>query len=337
VTARVEEALADGTVSFAEMQAAQSDVKLNDAAVLVPGIVDALRLAQTPGASPALAALGADARVREAVARLAAWDFSTPTGIPEGYDASDVDGVRAAPTQAEVDASVATTIYSLWRGQALAAIVDGPLTAAGLGGGLLPVPEKAMTALRRLVGSSGAGASGFVFFAGPDQGAQRVLGAVRSALDLAASPAFAPAFGGSTSLADYRWGKLHRITFAHPLGPAFSLPPAGGLADLGPGLPGVATDGGFAVLDASSHNPRAATVNGFRFASGPARRFVAEARRSHPDAVQVTPGGASGNPAGPFFGNQLPLWLTNDYHAATVQVGEIERDASSREEFRPAR
>ena len=51
----------------------------------------------------------------------------------------------------------------------------------------------------------------------------------------------------------------------------------------------------------------------------------------------MTPGGASGNPFGPFFGNQLPLWLTNDYHPATVQVGEIERDASSREEFRPAR
>ena len=336
VIARVEEALADGRVTFAEMQSAQADVQLNDAEVLVPKIVAALQLAQTPGASPALAGLGADARVREAVARLAAWGFSTPTGIPEGYDESDVDGVRAAPSQAEIDASVATTIYSLWRGQALASIVDGPLTAAGLGA-FTPFPEKAMTALRRLVGSNGVGVSGFVFFAGPDQGAQRVLGAVKAALDLAASPAFAPAFGGSTNLADYRWGKLHRITFAHTLGPAFSLPPAGGLADLGPGLPGVATDGGFAVLDASSHNPRAATLNGFRFSGGPARRFVAETRRSHPNAVQVTPGGASGNPFGPFFGNQLPLWLTNDYHQATVQVGEIERDASSREEFRPAR
>ena len=50
-----------------------------------------------------------------------------------------------------------------------------------------------------------------------------------------------------------------------------------------PGLPGVATDGGFAVVDASSHNPRAASLNGFRFASGPARRFVAETQRSHPE------------------------------------------------------
>jgi hypothetical protein len=55
------------------------------------------------------------------------WQFSTPTGIAEGYDASDPSGFRPPPTQAEIDASVATTIYSLWRSRALAAIVDGPL------------------------------------------------------------------------------------------------------------------------------------------------------------------------------------------------------------------
>ena len=96
VTKRIQAALADGSVSFAEMQSAQADVKLNDAEVLVPAIVTALHLAQTPGASSALAALGADPKVQEAVARLRAWDFSTPTGIPEGYDEADVAGVRAA-------------------------------------------------------------------------------------------------------------------------------------------------------------------------------------------------------------------------------------------------
>ena len=336
ITSRIGDALADGSVSFAEMQSIQADVKLNDASVLVPSIVGALQAAQTPGAPAALAALGADPKVQEAVARLAAWDFSTPTGIAEGYDAVDVDGARGAPSAAEIDASVAATIYSLWRGQALAAIVDGPLAAAGLGG-FTPSNNQAMTALRRLLASNGTGVSGFPFFAGPVDRSLRVLGAVKNALNLAASPAFAPAFGGSTTLADYRWGRLHRITFSHPLGPAFSLPPGGGLADLGAGLPGVATDGGFSVVDASSHSPRAASLNGFRFGSGPARRFVAETQRSHPNAVQVTPGGASGNPFGSFFGNQIGLWLTDDYHRATVQVGEIESDAVSREEFRPAR
>jgi penicillin amidase len=57
-----------------------------------------------------------------------------------------------------------------------------------------------------------------VFFAGPVGRDIAVLGALKSALDLTTSPAFAPAFGGSTNLGDYRWGKLHRIVFEHPLG-----------------------------------------------------------------------------------------------------------------------
>ncbi len=336
VTKRLEEALSTGDreLSFEEMQSIQADVKLNDAEVLVPYIVAALKAAQTPGAPPALAALGADPRVQEAVARLSKWDFSTPTGIVEGYDASDRKGVRLTPKQRELDASVAATIYSLWRGQALAGIVDAPLIARGLGS-VLPGGDQAMTALRHLLATGGVGASGIVFFAGPVGRDVALLGTLRAAVELAASPGFAPAFGGSTSLADYRWGKLHRITFAHPLGGPFSLPPGAGFTDLGPGLPGVATDGGFSVVDASSHSPRASTLNGFRFGSGPARRFVAEAKRSHPKAVQVIPGGQSGNPAGPWFGNQLGLWLTNDYHGATTRRGDI--DVSLRQNFVPGK
>lgn len=302
-----------GRVSFNEMKSIQADVKLNDAEVLVPYIEDALAAAKAPGAPAPLAALGSDPQVDEAVTRLSGWDYSTPTGIAEGYDAGDVDGVRSPPTQAEASASVAATIYALWRSRALAQLVDAPLVARGLGS-YLPGGDQAMSALRNLLEGNGTGASGIVFFANPAARDTAILQAVRNGLDLAASPGFAPAFGGSTTLGDYRWGKLHRITFAHPLGGPFSLPTGGGFTDLGPGLPGVATDGGFGVVDASSHNPRAASVNGFRFGSGPARRFVAEAQRGFPKAVQVIPGGESGNPSGPWFGNQLGLWLTNDYH-----------------------
>jgi penicillin amidase len=278
-------------------------------------------------------ALGADPAVQEAVARLEAWDFSTPTGIAAGYDASDVDGVRSPPSQAEIDASVAATIYSLWRGQALSRFVDAPMAAVGLGG-VLPGGAEAMTALRRLIADPDGGASG-IFVASATERDTLVLAALKDALALAAGPAFAPAFGGSADQNEYRWGKLHRITFAHTLGGLFSIPPGAGFADVGTELPGVATDGGFDVVDASSHNPRASTLNGFRFSSGPARRFVAEADRSHPTAVQVIPGGESGNPFGPWFGNQLGLWLTDDYHQATLQIGEIERDTTVSERFAP--
>lgn len=307
VTARLQEVLADGAVSFAEMESIQSDVKLNDAAVLVPYIVRALQAAQTPGAPAPLAALGAEARVQEAVARLDAWDFSTPTGLPEGYDASDTDGGLSPPTQAEIDASVAATIYSLWRGQALRLIVDVPLTARGLGA-FLPSGDQAMTALRRLLAGNGTGASGIVFFAGPVGRDTAILQALRTALDLAAGDAFAPAFGRSTRLADYHWGKLHRIVLRHLLGGPFSIPPGAGFGDVGPGLAGIATDGGFSVVDASSH----------------------------PRAVQVIPGGEGGNSLNAFFGNQLGRWLTNDYHAATTRAGDVEREATGRQIFVPA-
>ncbi len=264
-------------------------------------------------------------------ARLEAWDFSTPTGIAAGYDAADVNGVTSPPSQAEIAASVAATIYSLWRGQALALFVDSPMMAVGLEG-FLPGGDQAMTALRRLLADPNGGASG-IFVSSATARDALVLTALKNGLALAASPAFAPAFGGSTDQDDYPWGKLHRITFAG----IFPIPPGAGFADVGPGLPGVATDGGFSAVDASSHNPRAGTLNGFRFGSGPARRFVAQTDRSHPTAVQVTPGGASSNPLGPWFGNQLGLWLTDDYHNATIQVGEIEGDALIREEFVPTK
>jgi acyl-homoserine lactone acylase PvdQ len=44
--------------------------------------------------------------------------------------------------------------------------------------------------------------------------------------------------------------------------------------------------------------------------------------------VQVIPGGESGNPSGHWFGNQLGLWLTDEYHEATVDEGDIRGNAN---------
>jgi penicillin G amidase len=332
---RIEAALGDGSVSFSEMQSIQADVKLNDARVLVPHITAALEAAQDPAAPPALAGLGADPKIQEAVGRLGAWDFSTPTGIPQGYDESDSPDALGTPTQAEIDASIAATIFSLWRGRALAQIVDAPLIARGLGG-FLPSGDQAMVALRRLLAGPGTGASGIVFLADDAARHTAVLQALANALNLAASAGFSAAFGGSTNLADYRWGLLHRKVFSHPLGGPFSIPPGAGFSNVGAGLSGVATDGGFSVVDASSHNPRASGLNAFMFGGGPARRFVSEARPSRPNAVQVIPGGESGNPSGPWFGNQLRLWLTDDYHGVSTARGEVLRDAAQQQLFVPS-
>ena len=61
-------------------------------------------------AEPALAALAANPAVAEAVQRLDNWDCTSPTGIREGYDASDSSSQLAEPPPAEIEASVAATL-----------------------------------------------------------------------------------------------------------------------------------------------------------------------------------------------------------------------------------
>jgi penicillin amidase len=315
-----------GRITRSGMARIQSDTELVDAQILKPFIANAYRNATAPRAEPPLAQLAATAGVAEAVHRLGRWDTSTPTGIREGYDASDIAGRRRSPGAREIADSVAATIYALWRSEILKRTIVATLRRVGLRDDV-PPDEGMLVALRRLLdtfaATRGVGASGLSFFDAPGvtlaPEAERdviILDSLRGALALAASPAFARAFAGSRDQSDYRWGRLHRITFASPLGGPFSIPPGAGFTNLAPGLPGLATDGGYETVDAASHDPRAHTPSGFVFRGGPSRRFVGEARSHGISATEAIAGGESGEPAGRWFGNQLGLWLTNEAHPA---------------------
>ncbi len=134
-----------------------------------------------------------------------------------------------------------------------------------------------------------------------------------------ASEGFSAAFAGSTNQGDYRWGKLHRIVFDHPLGAPFSMPgPNGyGFGDLSAELKGFARPGGFESVDAASHDARGSTVNSFMFGSGPARRFVGEMFPTI-SASEIIPGGQSGVLGNPLYVGQLGRWLTNQYHPLPI-------------------
>lgn len=329
VTEMIREKLAgNGKISFEDMKQMQADVVLIDAKYFVPHILAALDNAKATGAHPVLAQFGAHPAVNAAVSRLASWNFSTPTGIPEGYDAADVNGQLSAPTAEEIDASVAATLYSVWRGQILKNTIDIVLAQ-----GPLPSPDGALalTALKNLFDNfperGGRGASGINFFNVPgvdDAAARRDILVLKSLADtftLLSSDAFAPAFGKSTNPDDYRWGKLHRIVFDHRLGGPFNVPPAGGaFPPTLPGLSGIAVDGGFGVVDASAHNPRAATLNGFMFGGGPNRRYAGESGGGTFRSESVLPGGTSGIIGSPRYINILPLWLTNDTYQHTLEA-----------------
>lgn len=339
ITQRIRQVLGAGKMNFEEMQAIQADVTMLDARVLVPAIAAAFASARREGAPAPLAALGADPAVADAVERLAAWDGSTPTGVLEGFDAFFVRPPLSPPTEDEIGRSVAATIYAVWRGQFIRNVIDARLTPLGL-----PVPpsQQAMTAIRHLLDAfperHGVGASGIDFFAVPGVSASPedrrdlvVLQSLSGALSLLSGPSFAPAFGGSTNPDDWRWGKLHRIVFAHVLDGPFSIPPAFGQfpAPLA-ALPGIPRDGGFEVPNASSHSPRADAWDRFMFGSGPSNRLVVELSRGPAKrAESVWPGGTSAIPTSPFYLNLLPLWLRDETVPLHFRAAEIGKDASS--------
>lgn len=319
----------EAKITVADIQKTQANAQLLDAELMVPHLINALNRAQVSNYR-SLQEAYADTRIREAVARMSNWDFSSPTGIREGFDPGDNPAAMVEPGQAEIDASVAATIFSVWRGQVIRNTIDATLTRIGLGAAL-PGSTESYVALKNLLDNfptrHGVGASNVNFFlrsgapSAEDARDAILLVALGDALNLLASNEFAPAFANSSNQNDYRWGKLHRIVFDHPLGGPFNIPGPGlyGLTNLAPNLPGVARQGGYEAVDASSHSTRANTLNGFMFGSGPARRFVGE-MTTPIVAAQAYPGGQSGVLGNPLYISQLPLWLVNAYKPLPIDV-----------------
>ncbi len=319
---------AGGNITTADMKALQANNQLMDAELVLPYLLSAYDRAQTSGAWSQLAALGGDPRIVEAIGRLRQWDYSTPTGIQQGYDAGDNPLALPAPSQMQIDASVAASIYAAWRSTSIRNTIDKTLTNVGLGS-YKPGSRDAQAGFKfqldNYAALGGKGASGLTFFAAtgaPDAAAARdyvLLKSLADGLEMLASDGFAAAFSGSTNQNDYRWGKLHRIVFDQPLGAPFSIPgPNGyGFSDLSAELKGLARPGGFESVDAASHDARGSTVNSFMFGSGPARRFVGEMFPTI-SASEIIPGGQSGVLGSPLYVSQLGRWLTNQYHPLPI-------------------
>ncbi|MDJ0778785.1 MAG: penicillin acylase family protein [Gammaproteobacteria bacterium] len=347
-----------GKISFADMRKLQADIVLSDARIFTPYIFDAWDNANAAGAHPVLASFTLDPRIAEAVERLRHWDFRTPTGIPEGYDAKRDENDAAS--------SVATTIYSTWRGKMVANTIDATLDGISAVAGIdLPKPgdrEELLTALKHLLDcvdalggvdacENGVSESGLNFFNVPgfaieDPAARRdivILASLAEALNLLADEPFAPAFANSTDQDDYRWGRLHRIVIKHALGDVdgrFNFPPAFGLfppplADLA----GIPTDGAFETVDVgsplSATNVRVRDSDSFMFDSGATGRLVAWLGWFKVRAVSSLPGGESGVPFSPFYVNLLDPYLRNETYPLLTSPRAISAQAYSTDNYRP--
>jgi penicillin G amidase len=345
VDRELQDLIASGPVTVENMKALQANNQMFDAELVVPHLLGAFENAAEEDAWPGLAQFALHPGIQEAISRLAEWDFSTPTGLTEGFDPGGDPMGGTELTAEEVAHSVAATIYSVWRGQAIGNTIDATLSAIGLEDHL-PGSRDAFRAFHNLLDSfperGGVGASGVPFFnveGAPDMATARdtvLLASLAGTLDLLASDEFALAFGNSTDQNDYRWGRLHRIVFRHPLNTApFNVPGAGGLSNVDEGLPGVARAGGFEVVDASGHSSRAASVNGFMYSAGAARRTVAEMTPGTPNVHEIIPGGRSGVFVSPFYTNQLRLWLVNDYLPLGFGEGDAQAGAIDVQSFTP--
>ena len=323
ITAMVRAAIAKGRITTADVVKMQADVTALDAQFFTPVITNALDRARR-SSTPELAALGRDPRIVEAVGRLAQWNFTYPTGIPEGYDSSDVDGKLSKPSQQEIDNSAAATIYALWRSRFAVNVIDRhvPQTSPPLPTDTLDLLGS-VKAIRQLLVDfdtrRGVGRSGIDFFAVPgitDAADRRdflVLRSVGDALTLAAGDTFKAAFNNSTNQRDYRWGKLHRITIPSVLGAPFTIPsPGNRFTSPLPGLPGIPVDGGVNMPDTAGHIVRADTPEEFTSTSVPHRRFVAQATSGGWRSVSSQYTGTSEDLGSRFEQNLLFGWLTND-------------------------
>ena len=336
ITELIREALASGRkLSFEDLKRFQGDVLQVEGRRLTPYILQAYEAAWKADAPESLARLAQDPRIREAIDFLRGWSYNTPTGIAEGFDYEDVAGALAPPTEEEIDDSIATTIFNLWMSQFVRKTIDAALDSISPE---LPKPptQFAVKAVLNLLDGfalgKGFGKSGLSFFLTPEVGLTPeqsrdllILESLKEALDLLAGEPFAPAFNRSTDLEDYRWGKLHRVAFPHILPPFTALP-----------VP-TPTDGSRGTVDVAGFAVRADEPEEFIFSHGPSRRYVAEVRPDGIRAFNVIPGGESGVPGTDHFGDQLPLWLANDYHPVFFSQHEVQGNATSWQDFYPLR
>jgi penicillin amidase len=284
----------------------QANVDLLDAELVLPTVMGIMSQVPVPAGTPMAQALDV----------LSTWDYSTHTGISEGWDAGDDPLMTSEPDETEMRNAAAATVWAMWRSMLVQNTINATLTAYGLGD-YLPPSSLAYDAfkhhLENYPTAGGVGASGINFFSAGL--AETVAGSLQMALDALASDEFAPAFANSTDVMDYSWGKLHRIVFNHTFNQdPFDVPNGGGFTDLASDLPGLSRQGGYEAVDASSHSSTADTLNGFMFGSGPSRRFIAEMNPAGINGYEVIPGGQSGVFYSPNYSSQLPLWLTNSYH-----------------------
>lgn len=126
-----------------------------------------------------------------------------------------------------------------------------------------------------------------------------------------------------TRKSQWRWGRLHTVTFDHPVA---TTPALEKLLTVGP----VETSGVTGTVRAAGHSiAEPFVVTGL----STYRMVVDLSDPAHGKATAA--GGQSGHPASPHYRTQTDLWLADDYHPLLMDRDDIEQNLEGRLTLRP--
>lgn len=277
ITDRVEALMAAGKISKDQMQKLQADTVSLEAQRLMPFI-----LAARDAKPDVVTSLG----LADALARLAAWDFSNPSGVAADY--RDDGG----PDAAEIDASIAAAIFNAFRPRFYNAVLADEQAQYGVAAGdaasvlyLLenPTTSRTGTAIFDDVTTTGV----------VETADDTILKALKDAVD------FLTTTLGSDPSA-WRWGTIHQVEVQDLFG-EFGVPQR----KLGPFPRG----GANSTIDVAGTG---GALEDFTYFAGPQMRFIADVG---PDGIvgeSSLPGGQIDDPESPHYDDLLPLWLRNE-------------------------
>jgi len=329
----IEAEIAGDGVSFEDMQAIQGDDLSAMGRRLTPVLLGSMAAleAHLDGSAPradlaawaaALDPLHLD-RMREAVTRLAAWDYRAP------------DGVEVDTTAGDVDSSVATSIFNAWLNHANAdTFADEDAVVGYHWGGMkrfLHVVEDPAGLLEDLNPDTGD-AIAFDDLTTPalesrDLVFLRALDDALEELETTCCGALDAAGFGTADMTMWRWGLLHTLRLESMVpslaavnildNPRRDDPLYGEAGSVAFGFP---RHGDRFGIDAANYGEGGFD---FTYGAGPVMRMVVEVQDGVMRTENVLPGGEIYDADSPHFGDLMELWRRNETHPVAYWEPEV--------------
>jgi penicillin G amidase len=342
IVERLDELIARGDITTEDMIALQGESQSSLGRVMRDPLVAALIGEGDPDAynDEVRAAAGEDgaANNAEVIARLQAWDFSTPHAI-------------GSNDAAEIANSVATTIFNVILTRLIPLVFNDELAAITQG----PGDASLARTLERIFMSFEEQVDFPVYtvaslYPDPDTGPSYMDSVLWDEMNTEATESrrervFTAMLEAVEWLEDHlgedwdewRWGRVHAVHFTQ-LVPAVSDPgivqiPPVGSTEFPIGFPRHSDFGAVDVQNFSLRNTDRITPPLDAQQSGASQRVVVEMTDDGPRPFNALPGGQSENPNSPHHADEAELWRTNQQPPLYFDLEDIDAHAESRMRF----